>query len=176
MHDITHFCDIMYDVMYDIMSNVCLEQEIVVNLAPFPNDPNPFAEFDVRPDFDLNGDDLVWYARPQLFFNCTLCSHYCQGPEYLAYHKEVSLLYFRTLRPTTRRCPRCISARLSPSIWPQIVSSVPMLDYTASNQRLLSLYICPVANVLGRAPLIPCFIDCNTHLTFPCKFKKNILG
>ena len=39
------------------------------------------------------------------------------------------------------------------------------------------LYICPVANVLRRAPLIPCFIDCNTHPTIPYKFKNSrILG
>jgi hypothetical protein len=46
-----------------------------------------------------------------------------------------------------------------------------MLYDTASNQRLPCLYICPVANVLGRAPLIPCFIDGNIHPTIPVKFK-----
>ena len=52
-----------------------------------------------------------------------------------------------------------------------------MLYDTASNPRLPCLYICPVANVLGRAPLIPCFIDCNTHPTIPYKFKNSrILG
>ncbi len=56
-------------------------------------------------------------------------------------------------------------------------AGVPMLYYTASNQRLPCLYICPVANVLGLAPLIPCFIDCNTHPTIPYKFKNSrILG
>ncbi len=35
---------------------------------------------------------------------------------------------------------------------------VPMLYDSASNPHLPCLYICPVANVLGRAPLIPCFI------------------
>ncbi len=48
-------------------------QEVVVLLAPFPNNQNPVAEFDVVRDFDLTGNGLVWYARPQLFFNCTLC-------------------------------------------------------------------------------------------------------
>ena len=56
-------------------------------------------------------------------------------------------------------------------------AGVPMLYDTASNPRLPCLYICPVANVLGRAPLIPCFIDGNTHPTIPCKFKNSrILG
>jgi hypothetical protein len=57
------------------------------------------------------------------------------------------------------------------------LAGVPMLYDTASDQRLPCLYICPVANVLRRAPLIPCFIDCNTHPTIPYKFKNSrILG
>jgi hypothetical protein len=42
-------------------------QDVVVVLAPFPNNPNPVDEFDVVRDFDLKGDGLVWYALPQLF-------------------------------------------------------------------------------------------------------------
>ena len=152
------------------MSNISLAQEVVVVLAPFPNNPNPVAEFDVVRDFDLNGDGLVWYARPQLFFNCTLCSRGCQGSEYSADHnlKEVSLVYFSTFEPINR----------TPNIVMQ-KAGVPMLydTVTASNPRLPSLYIGPVANVLGRAPLIPCFIDGNTHPTIPYKFKNSrILG
>jgi hypothetical protein len=33
----------------------------------------------------------------------------------------------------------------------------------SSNQCLPFLYICPVANVLGSAPLMLCFIGCNSH-------------
>ncbi len=43
-------------------------------LAPYPNSPNPVDSFNVTIDFYLKGDGLVWYARPQLFFNCTLCT------------------------------------------------------------------------------------------------------
>ena len=144
------------------MSNIRLAQEVVVVLAPFPNNPNPVAEFDVVRDFDLNGDGLVWYARPQLFFNCTLCSRGCQGPEYSADHKEVSLVYFSTFEPIN----------LTPNSVMQ-KAGVPMLYDTASNPRLPSLYICPAANVLLRAPLIPCFIDGNTHPTIPYKFMNS---
>ena len=144
------------------MSNIRLAQEVVVVLAPFPNNPNPVAEFDVVRDFDLNGDGLVWYARPQLFFNCTLCSRGCQGPEYSADHKEVSLVYFSTFEPIN----------LTPNSVMQ-KAGVPMLYDTASNPRLPSLNICPAANVLLRAPLIPCFIDGNTHPTIPYKFKNS---
>ncbi len=33
--------------------------------------------------------------------------------------------------------------------------------------------VCPVANVLGRAPLIPCFIGGNSHHTIPYRFKDD---
>ncbi len=48
-----------------------------------------------------------------------------------------------------------------------------MLYDSASNPRLPCLYICPVANVLGRAPLIPCFIGGNRHPTIPYRFKDD---
>ena len=48
-----------------------------------------------------------------------------------------------------------------------------MLYDSASNQHLPCLYICPVANVLGCAPLIPCFIDRNSHPTIPYRFKDD---
>jgi hypothetical protein len=46
-----------------------------------------------------------------------------------------------------------------------------MLFDSANNPRLPCLYICPVANVLGRAPLIPSFIGGNSHPTIPYRFK-----
>ncbi len=52
-------------------------------------------------------------------------------------------------------------------------AGVPMLYDSASNPRLPCLYICPVANVLGRAPLIPCFIGGNSHPTIPHRFKDD---
>jgi hypothetical protein len=48
--------------------------------------------------------------------------------------------------------------------------------YSASNQRLPCLYICPMANVLGRAPLIPCFIRGNSHPTIPHSFDRRTIG
>ncbi len=115
-------------------------------------------------DFDLNGDGLVWYARPQLFFKCTLCRRGFQGPEYSADHKEVSLVYFSTFEPIN----------LTPNGVMQ-KAGVPMLYDTASNPRLPSLYICLVANVLGRNPLSPCFIGGNTHPTIPYKSKNSLI-
>jgi hypothetical protein len=48
-----------------------------------------------------------------------------------------------------------------------------MLYDSASNSRLPCLYICPVADVLGRAHLIPFFIGGNSHPTVPCSFKDD---
>ncbi len=48
-----------------------------------------------------------------------------------------------------------------------------MLYDSASNLRLPCLYICPVANVLGCAPLIQCFIGGNSHLTIPHSFRND---
>ena len=49
-------------------------------------------------------------------------------------------------------------------------NGVPMLYDTASSSNEPSLYICPVSNVLGRVPLIPCFVAGNKHPTLPHSF------
>ena len=136
------------------------EQDCVVLLAPYPNNPNPVESFNVKTDFDLQGDGLVWYARPQLFFNCTLCPTGAKRES--GSHKEVSLVYFSTFEPIDLT-PNSIMQR----------AGVPMLYDSASNPRLPCLYICHVANVLGRAPLIPCFIGGNSHPTIPHRFKDD---
>ncbi len=69
-------------------------------MAPVHNNLNPVAEFDVVRDFDLKG--LVWYARPKLFFNCTVCSCGCQGPEYSANYKEATR--FKSLSKMMCKC------------------------------------------------------------------------
>ncbi len=75
-------------------------------------------------------------------------------------------MYFSTFEPINLT-PNSVMQR----------AKVPMLYDTASNQRLPCLYICLAANVLGRTPLIPCFIDGNTHPTIPYKFKDiRLLG
>ncbi len=77
----------------------------------------------------------------------------------------------------TRRCPWCISAHLSPSIWPWRASCAQASAHVIwhCQQPVLAMPIhlpcCQyMINILGQAPLIPCFIDCNTHPTVPYKF------
>jgi hypothetical protein len=48
-----------------------------------------------------------------------------------------------------------------------------LLQHSKQNPRRPCLYICPVANVLGRAPLIPCFIGGNRYPTIPHRFKDD---
>jgi hypothetical protein len=131
----------------------------VVLLVPYPNNQNPVESFNNTTDFGLQGDCLVWYARPQLFFHCTTGA---KGLGYHASHKEVSLVYFSTFEPID----------LTPdSIMQQ--AGVPLLYDSASNPSLPCLYICPFSNVLGRAPLIQCFIGGNSHPTIPHSFKDD---
>ncbi len=140
----------------------CREQDCVVVLAPYPNKPNPVESFNLKTDFDLTGDGLVWYARSQHFFNCTLCPTGAKWSVYSGSHKEVSLVYFSTFEPIDLT-PGSIMQR----------AGVPMTYDSAINPRLPCFYICPVANVLGRAPVIPCFICGNNHPTIPYCFKDD---
>ena len=55
--------------------------------------------FNIKTDFDLSGAGLVWYARPQLFFNCTLCPTGLKASVHSGSQKEVSLVYFSTYEP-----------------------------------------------------------------------------
>jgi hypothetical protein len=77
----------------------CREQDCVVVLAPYPNNPNQVQSFNIKTNFDLTGDGLVWYARPQLFFNCTLCPTGLKVSVQSGSHKDVSLVYFSTFEP-----------------------------------------------------------------------------
>ncbi len=75
----------------------CSVQDCVVVLAPFPNNPNQVEYFNIKTDFDIQGNGLVWYARPKLFFNCTLCLTGAKG--HSGSHKEMSLVYCSTFEP-----------------------------------------------------------------------------
>ena len=49
-------------------------------------------------------------------------------------------------------------------------NGVPTLYDTSSSSNKPSIYICPVSNVLGSVPLIPCFVAGNKHPTLPHSF------
>ena len=62
----------LYCMLINMPYNL-LKQDCVCLIAPFPNNPNPPEDFDPKYDMDISGNGLMWYARPQLFFNCTVC-------------------------------------------------------------------------------------------------------
>jgi hypothetical protein len=116
--------DIACDIIIIIICDFCRVHDCVVVLAPYPNNSNPVESFNVKTDFDLTGDGLVWYARPQLFFNCTSCPTGLKASVHSDSHKEVSLVYFSTLEPINLT-PDSIMQR----------AGVPMLYDSASNPR-----------------------------------------
>ena len=76
-------------------------------------------------------------------------------------HKELALVFFSTFEPITLT-PGEVTQR----------NGVPMLYNTASSFNLPSLYLCLARNVLGRAPLTPCFVRGNRTPTLPHSFEK----
>ena len=78
-----------------VIVNYCFMSVCLV--APYSFRLEPLDEFDPVSDFDITGGGDVWYARPQLFFNCTLCPTGAMGDS--GAHKHVSLDLFSTFEP-----------------------------------------------------------------------------
>ncbi len=104
----------------------------------------PLEDFDPLTDFDMTGGDDFWFIRPQLFFSCCLCPTGQTEDKFS--HREVSLVFFSTFEPISFTSDSCMQK-----------NGIPMLYERASSQ-LPTLYVCPVENVLGRIPLIQCFL------------------
>jgi hypothetical protein len=95
---------------------------------------------------------LLWYARPQLFFNCTVVP--VLQLERKARHTELSLVFFSTFEPI-KLTPNSVMQR----------NGVPMFLDSASSTNLPSLYTCRAENVtvLRHVPLMPCYVSSNAH-------------
>ena len=132
-------------------------QDCVCLVAPYPYNPKTADQFDVKKDMDLSGEGLLWYARPQLFFNCTVAP--VGRLQQKERHTELSLVFFSTFEPI-KLTPNSVMQR----------NGVPMFFDSASSTNLPSLYICRAENVLGRVPLMPCYIGGNAHPTLPHRF------
>jgi hypothetical protein len=70
-------------------------------------------------------------------------------------HRELSLVFFCTFEPIS--LPRDSNSQKS---------GIPMLFKPAASQ-LPTFYVCPVENVLGRVPLLPCYMMGNNQNTIP---------
>ena len=121
-------------------------------------------EFNVTRDFDITGTGDVWYARPQLFFKCTLCpTGETDDPRK---YKEYSLVFFSTFKPISLTPDNCMQQK-----------GVPMLYRDVRSATVLpSLYVCPVENVLGRVPLIPCYLNGNSSNTIMIQYRYRDRG
>ena len=135
-------------------------QDCVCLVAPFPFRTEPLEEFNVTRDFDVTGGGEVWYARQQFFFRCTLCPTGAMNDT--RRHREFSLVFFSTFEPIRLTPDSCMQRK-----------GVPML-YKRAATVLLTLYVCPVENVLGRVPLIPCYLNGNTRNTIQYKYRGAI--
>jgi hypothetical protein len=108
----------------------------------------------------MTGGDDVWFARPQLFFSCSLCP--TGQMEDKSSHREVSLVFFSTFEPISLLRDSYLQK-----------SGIPMLFEPADSQ-LPTLYVCPVENVLGRVPLLPCYMMGNKQNTIPHALRYHV--
>ena len=124
--------------------------------------PYPFTIEDDPADAHFKD---CWYASSQLFFTCYLCptggrsptnTSYRIGPDDLLFH----LVFFSTFEELNL-----------PIHGPMEDAGVVKL-YDPS--PIPCLYVAPVANVLGRVPLIPLFLAGNSTPTIPHKFSKHM--
>jgi hypothetical protein len=113
---------------------------------------------------DLSGEGLLWYARPQLFFHCTVAP--TGRAQWLpravtGRHRQLALVFFSTFEPIKLPIDSVMK-----------LEGVPMFYDSASSTNLPSLYLCRAAseNVLGRVPMMPCFVAGNSTPTLPHQF------
>jgi hypothetical protein len=107
-------------------------------------------------DMDLSGEGLLWHARPQLFFHCTVAP--TGSLRDTGRHRQLALVFISTLAFE----PINLSFD---SVMKQ--EGVPMFYDSASITNLPSLYLCRSKNVLGRVPMRQCFVGGNSMPTMP---------
>jgi hypothetical protein len=135
---------------------VCLNRQDTVVIVP----PYPYCIEEDRHDVPLED---CWYARPQLFFKCTLRPKdgrqpknptYRYGPDDITYY----LVFFNTFEELTL-----------PIKGPMEDAGVIKL-YEPSPTPCL--YVALAENMVGRVPLIPLFLAGNSTPTIPHMFSK----
>ena len=103
---------------------------------------------------------------------CGMLGHSCSSPVLYA-----DVVTKRIVLPT-RNCPWYSSVPLNQSTWHQtmLCRARGKCRCCTNGQRDSCQHsVCPVENVLGRVPLIPCYMAGNTHPTIPfCMRGKNL--
>ena len=108
---------------------------------------------------DLSGEGLLWYARPQLFFHCTVAPTGRLSDT--GRHQQLALVFFSTFEPINLP----IDSVYDRTVMKQ--EGVPMFYDSASSTNLPKFHQCRADNVLGRVPMMPCFVAGNSTPTLP---------
>jgi hypothetical protein len=139
----------------------CLENTISVQDTIVVVPPYPYSIEDDPADVPFED---CWYARPQLFFNCHLRPSGARPPKNPSYKIGPDDLLFQLVFFSTFET-------LDLSIHGPMEDAEVLKLYDPS--PIPCLYVAPVANMLGRVPLIPLFLAGNSTPTIPHKFSKH---
>ena len=130
-------------------------------IAPFPFNDQPTELFDPATEFDMSGAGKFGMLDHSSF-SLALCPRGQKAN--VTSHRKLSLVFFNTFDPI----------QLSPhSVMHE--KDIPMLCEDAPSQ-IPTMYICHVTNVLGRIPLIPCYMDGQKHPAVPNRLRKSESG
>ena len=113
-----------------------------------PNAYHP-RPFNPAIDMDFKEDQSLWYARPQLIFSVTVCP--TEQNDRRELHEIFDLVYSTTVTlEAINLTPNSVMQR----------NGVPML-FETSGTEVPTLYLAPLNCVLGRVPLMPCYLRGN---------------
>ena len=130
-----------------------------------PGGPVSIRSKDSRPVQCQNRHGSQW-RRPSVVCSATAflqlycCSRRAAGVKSKVHLAELALSRFLQHLWPIKLTPNLVMQR----------KGVPIFFDSASSTNLPSLYICRTENVLGRVPLMPCYISGNTHPTLPHRF------
>ena len=127
-----------------------------------PSTDHP-RHFNPAIDMDFEGDNFLWYARPQsqLTFSVKVCPMGKQHQQDT--HENLNLVFFSTFE----------LIKLTPDSMLQLLG-VPML-FKVSGTDVPTLYLVLLKNVLGRVPLMPCYLEGKETLTIQYSFRNSSL-
>jgi hypothetical protein len=125
---VLHFPDIVYDIVYNIRLDIItlvmqLVQDCVCVVSPYPFRIELLEDFKPMGDLGVTGGGDIWYARPLLFFICTVCptGHMCNT----TLHKDVSLVFFNTFEPISLTPESCMQRKGVLMLYQRAASQVP---------------------------------------------------
>jgi hypothetical protein len=130
-------------------------------LATIP--PHPFYIGERDDDYDvaesLFDPDSMWFVRPQLFFHCTLRPIGSAVGRFNRSDEDIplDLVFFSPFEELNLRTAGIMESKGIHRVYEP--SPVP------------TLYVGRVEDLLGRVPLIPCFLDGNATSTIPHKYS-----